>query len=77
MKEPTTKQLDAQEKAVTVQEASARQGPGRDLQTSGERSPCWNKFPGRICDPVEDPQWNRLFLKECTPWKSDTHYSSL
>ncbi|KAJ7408013.1 hypothetical protein BTVI_60926 [Pitangus sulphuratus] len=43
------------------------QGPGRDLQTHGERSPCWSRFR----DLVEDPSWNSLCLKDCILWKSD------
>jgi len=32
-------------------------------------SPCWSRFAGRACDPVGDPHWSILFLKDCTPWK--------
>jgi len=27
---------------------------------------------GRACDPVGDPRWSSLFLKDCTPWKGPT-----
>jgi len=30
---------------------------------------CWRRFAGRVCDPVGDPCWSSLFLKDCTPWK--------
>lgn len=50
-----------------------KQGLGRDLQTLGEKSPVWNRFPKRTYDPVEDPGWNSLCLKDCTLWQSDPH----
>jgi len=34
-----------------------------------DRSLHWNRFAGRACDPVGDPHWSSLFLKNCTPWK--------
>ncbi|KAK4828553.1 hypothetical protein QYF61_027522 [Mycteria americana] len=46
-----------------------------------ERSPHWSRLlagpvdpgreesSGRTCDPVGDPCWSSLFLKDCTPWK--------
>ncbi|XP_072711964.1 A-kinase anchoring protein 7 isoform X4 [Ciconia boyciana] len=38
--------------AVTLWEAHAG-GSWQDLWTHGERSPCWSRFAGRTCDPVE------------------------
>ena len=37
-----------------------------------KRSPRWSRFAGRTCDPVGDPGWSSLFLKDCTPWKGPT-----
>jgi len=37
-----------------------------------KRSPHWSGFAGRTSDPVGDPRWNSLFLKDCTPWKGPT-----
>ncbi|KAK4823683.1 hypothetical protein QYF61_005654 [Mycteria americana] len=34
--------------------------------------PTWTRFGGRTCDPVGDPRWSSLFLKDCTPWKGPT-----
>jgi len=34
-----------------------------------ETSPRWSRFAGRTGDPVGDPRWNSLFLKDCTPWE--------
>ncbi|PKU44760.1 suppression of tumorigenicity 5 protein isoform x4 [Limosa lapponica baueri] len=42
------------------------QAPG---MTHGEKSPGWSRFFGRICDPVEDPRWGSLFMKDYIPWK--------
>jgi len=33
------------------------------------RSPRWSRFAGRACDPVGDPHWSSLFLKDCTSWE--------
>jgi len=33
--------------------------------------------PGRTCDPVGDPHWSSLFLKDCTPWKAPTLEQSI
>jgi len=41
----------------------------QDLWTHEDRSPHWSRFTGRACDPVGDPRWSSLFLKDCTPWK--------
>jgi len=41
-------------------------------EAHGERSPCWRRFVGRTCDPVGDPRWSSLSLKDCTPWKGPT-----
>jgi len=43
--------------------------PWGDLQTRGERSPHQSRFVGRACDPVGDPHWSSLFLKDYTLWK--------
>jgi len=58
--------------AVTPWGAHSGAGSWQDLRTCGERSPQWNRFAGRACDPVGDPHWSSLFLKDCTPWKGPT-----
>ena len=40
----------------------------QDLQICGERNPR-SRFFGRTCDPVGDPRWSTVLLKDCTPWK--------
>jgi len=35
----------------------------------GERSPCLSRFAVRACDPMGDPHWSILFLKDCTLWE--------
>ena len=55
--------------AVTPWEAHTAAGSWQDLWTRGETSPRWSRFAGRTCDPVGDPRWSSLFLKDCTPWK--------
>jgi len=49
----------------------ARSGAGswQDLWTHTERSPSQSTSAGRTCDPMGDPRWNSVFLKDCTPWK--------
>ena len=32
-------------------------------------APRWSRFAGRVCEPVGDPRWSSLFLKDFTPWK--------
>jgi len=58
--------------AVTLWGAHARADSCQDLQTRGERSPCWRRFAGRACDPVGDSRWSSLFLKDCTSWEGPT-----
>jgi len=59
-------------KAVTLWEARDGAGPCQNMQTCGERSPHRSRFAGRSCDPVGDPRWSSLFLKDCTPWEGPT-----
>ena len=42
-------------------------GSCQDLQTHGERSSHCSRFAVRACDPVGDPRWSSLFLKDCNP----------
>jgi len=51
---------------VTPWGALPGEGSCQDLWTHGERSPCRSRIAGRA-DPVEDPHWSSLFLKDCTP----------
>jgi len=55
--------------AVTPWSARAGAGFCPDLQTCGERSPHRSRFADRACDPVGDPHWSSLFLKDCTLWE--------
>jgi len=68
MEDATSEQGDAQE-AVNPWRAHAGAGFCQDLWTRGERSPSWSRFAGRVCDPVRDPRWSSLFLKDCSPWE--------
>jgi len=54
--------------AVTPWEARAGAGSCQDLQTRGERSPRQSRFAGRACDPMGDPSWSSLFLKDYLLW---------
>ena len=51
---------------VTLWGSCAGAGSCQDLQTCGEKNPLWSRFGGRACDPVGDPGWSSLFLKDCT-----------
>jgi len=55
--------------ALNLFEACAGAGFWQELWPRGERGPHWSRFAGRACDPVEDPRWSSLFLKDCTLWK--------
>jgi len=44
----------------------------RPVDPRRERSPCWSRFAGRACDPVGDPCWSSLFLKDCALWEGPT-----
>jgi len=57
---------------VTPWGARAGAGSCQDLWTRGKRSPCQSRFAVRACDPVGDPCWSSLFLKDCTPWEGPT-----
>jgi len=57
---------------VNLWKACAGAGSWQDLWTQGERSPYWSRFAGRACDPVGDPDWRSLFLKDCTLWTGPT-----
>jgi len=52
--------------AVTPWRPCAGTGSCQDLWPRGERSPRWSRFTGRACDPVGDPHWSSLFLKDCS-----------
>jgi len=58
--------------ALTLWGACAGAGSCQDLWTHGLRSPGQSRFAGGICDPVGDPHWNSVFLKDCSPWKGPT-----
>jgi len=58
--------------AVTPWGVGAGAGSCQDLQTRRERSPRRSRFAGRACDPMGDPHWSSLFLKDCTSWKGPT-----
>jgi len=34
-----------------------------------ERRPHWSSISGRTCEPVGDPCWSSLLLKDCTLWR--------
>jgi len=55
-----------------LQEPRAGAGSCQDLQTHGEGRPRWSRFAGRACDPMGDPCWSSLLLKDCTPWEGPT-----
>jgi len=55
-----------------VESPALEQAPAQDLRTRGERSPRRSRFAGRACDPMGDPRWSSLFLKDCTPWEGPT-----
>jgi len=57
---------------VTPWRAHAGAGSWQDLRTHGERSPSRSRLAGRACDPVGDPRWSSLFLKDCSPWEGPT-----
>ncbi|CAN0004364.1 unnamed protein product, partial [Bubo scandiacus] len=58
--------------AVTPWEARAGAGSWQDLWPHGEKIPHWSRFADRTCDPVGDPHWGSLCLKDCTPWEGPT-----
>jgi len=62
--------------AVTPRGTRAGAGFCQNLRTHGERSPTWSRFAGRACDPMGDPQWSSLFLKDCTLWE-ETHFGAV
>jgi len=58
--------------AVTPWEPHAGAGSWQELWPCGEKSPYWSRFAGRTCDPMGDPHWSSLLLKDGTPWKGLT-----
>jgi len=58
--------------AVTPWGAHAGPSSCQDRWTHGERSPRWSRLAGRACDPMGDPCWSSLLLKDCTPWEGPT-----
>jgi len=47
-------------------------GSSQDSWIFEERNPCCSRFAGKTCDPMGDPCWSSLFLKDCTPWEGPT-----
>jgi len=60
--------------AVSPWEALARADSWQDLWTSGERSPCWSRFAGSTCRPVEREAHAGagLLAALVTPWGTHT-----
>ena len=58
--------------AVTPQRAHIGAGSWQDLWACGQTTSHWSGFAGRTCDPLGDPCWSSLFLKDCTSWKGHT-----
>lgn len=59
-RESMLEQVDAWEETVTLWEAKIGGGSWQDLQTQGERSPGWTRFPDRTCHSLGDACWSRL-----------------
>ncbi|GAB0207533.1 zinc finger and BTB domain-containing protein 5 [Grus japonensis] len=59
----------ALKEAVAMWRTRAGVGSWQELRPYGERSPCRSRFAGRTCDPVGDPCWSSLLLKDLIPWK--------
>jgi len=57
--------------AVTPWRAHTGAGSWKEMWPV-KRGPHWSRFACRTCDPVGDPKWRSLFLKDCTPWKGST-----
>ncbi|GAB0185827.1 hypothetical protein GRJ2_001048000 [Grus japonensis] len=72
VEDPTPEQVEAPKGDCDPVEVHTGAGSWQDLWTCGERSPCQNRFAGRTCDPVGDPHWSSLFLKDCTLWERPT-----
>ncbi|KAK4828876.1 hypothetical protein QYF61_001004 [Mycteria americana] len=62
---------DVLKEAVTPWRTHAGADSWQELQPM-DRSPCRSRFSGRTSDPVGDPCWSSLFLKNCTLWKGPT-----
>jgi len=58
--------------AVTLWRTCAGAGSCQDLWPCVESIPGWSRFAGRICDPVGNPCWSSLFLKDCILWQGPT-----
>ncbi|KAK4826947.1 hypothetical protein QYF61_012796, partial [Mycteria americana] len=67
VEDPMPEQVDAPEGGCDLMESlcwsKLLAGP---MDPWRERSPCWSRFAGRTCDPVGDPRWSSLCLKDCT-----------
>lgn len=51
------------EETVNLWEAQVGGDSWQDLQTQGQRSPDWTRFPGGTCNPLGDSWCSRLSLK--------------
>jgi len=71
MEGPTSEQVNAFEGGCDLVESScwSRLLAGPVAQWN-KRSPHWSGLAGRTFDPVGDPHWTSLFLKDYTPWKA-------
>ena len=54
--------------AVTPWGGHVGAGFCQDLQTCGERSPCWSSLFLKDCTPWKGPTLGQ-FVKSCSPWK--------
>lgn len=63
--------------AVALQKICSGAGSRQDLWYCGERGPCWSRFAGRTCDPMVEPCWGSLFLKEVERIHAGTAHDEL
>ena len=67
MEDPTPEQVGARRRLLPRGKPALERAPGRTCG-SVERSPR-SRFSGRTCDPVGDPRWSSVLLKDYIPWK--------
>jgi len=67
-KGPHARAGECLKEAVTLRRHCAGAGCWQDFWTCGERIPLQSRFSSRTCDPMRDPHWSSLFLKDYTLW---------
>ncbi|GAB0196097.1 hypothetical protein GRJ2_002075000 [Grus japonensis] len=73
VEDPTLEQVEAPKESYDpARKPALEQAPGRTCSPMERGAHARAGVLTGLCDPVGDPRWSSLFLKDCTLWKGPT-----